>query len=123
MNHIKRQLSVITLALMLVFTGCAFNVSDSYAATIVPFWQTKAAVSKTYVSNFTLQNPVTQYDEVTGEPIEDTTDSEMVLDGAYSESGAKAFNKTGDANKTEAFVKKCDCTNGVWQFVKKQSAE
>lgn len=37
--------------------------------------------------------------------------------------GDVTFNKTGDANKTEAFVKKCDCTNGVWQFVKKQSAK
>lgn len=37
--------------------------------------------------------------------------------------GDVTFNKTGDANKTEAFVKKCDCANGVWQFVKKQSAK
>ena len=37
--------------------------------------------------------------------------------------GDVTFNKTGDANKSEAFVKKCDCANGVWQFVKKQSAK
>ena len=37
--------------------------------------------------------------------------------------GDVTFNDTGDANKTEAFVKKCNCEKGVWEFVKKQSAE
>ena len=37
--------------------------------------------------------------------------------------GDVTFNETGDANKTEAFVKKCNCEKGVWEFVKKQSAE
>ncbi|MBQ0040884.1 MAG: ABC transporter substrate-binding protein [Clostridiales bacterium] len=36
--------------------------------------------------------------------------------------GDVTFNETGDANKTEAFVKKCNCEKGVWEFVKKQSA-
>ena len=37
--------------------------------------------------------------------------------------GDVSFNETGDANKTEAFVKKCNCDKGVWEFVKKQSAK
>lgn len=37
--------------------------------------------------------------------------------------GDVTFNETGDANKTEAFVKKCNCEKGAWEFVKKQSAE
>ena len=37
--------------------------------------------------------------------------------------GDVSFNETGDANKTEAFVKKCNTDKGVWEFVKKQSAE
>ena len=37
--------------------------------------------------------------------------------------GDVTFNETGDANKTEAFVKKCNNTEGVWEFVAKQSAE
>lgn len=37
--------------------------------------------------------------------------------------GDVTFNETGDANKTEAFVKKCNCDKGVWEFVKKQSAK
>ncbi|NLY87718.1 MAG: ABC transporter substrate-binding protein [Clostridiales bacterium] len=36
--------------------------------------------------------------------------------------GDVSFNKTGDANKSEAFVKRCDTTTGTWEFVKKQSA-
>ena len=37
--------------------------------------------------------------------------------------GDVTFNETGDANKTEAFVKKCNCEKGAWEFVKKQSAK
>ena len=37
--------------------------------------------------------------------------------------GDVSFNETGDANKTEAFVKKCNTETGAWEFVKKQSAE
>ena len=37
--------------------------------------------------------------------------------------GDVSFNETGDANKTEAFVKKCNTEKGVWEFVKKQSAK
>ena len=36
--------------------------------------------------------------------------------------GDVTFNETGDANKTEAFVKKCNTSTGAWEFVKKQSA-
>ena len=34
-----------------------------------------------------------------------------------------SFNETGDANKTEAFVKHCNTESGAWEFVKTQSAE
>ena len=37
--------------------------------------------------------------------------------------GDVTFNDVGDANKTEAFVKKCNTETGAWEFVKKQSAE
>lgn len=37
--------------------------------------------------------------------------------------GDVTFNETGDANKTEAFVKKCNTETGAWEFVKKQSAQ
>lgn len=37
--------------------------------------------------------------------------------------GDVSFNETGDANKTEAFVKKCNTAEGTWEFVKKQAAE
>ncbi len=37
--------------------------------------------------------------------------------------GVVSFNETGDANKTEAFVKKCNTETGAWEFLKKQSAE
>ena len=37
--------------------------------------------------------------------------------------GDVSFNETGDANKTEAFVKKCNTETGAWDFLKKQSAE
>ena len=37
--------------------------------------------------------------------------------------GDVSFNETGDANKTEAFVKKCNTETGAWEFLKKQSAE
>ncbi|MCQ2567130.1 MAG: ABC transporter substrate-binding protein [Mogibacterium sp.] len=37
--------------------------------------------------------------------------------------GDVTFNETGDANKTEAFVKKCNNEKGVWEFLKKQAAE
>jgi branched-chain amino acid transport system substrate-binding protein len=37
--------------------------------------------------------------------------------------GDVSFNETGDANKTEAFVKKCNTETGAWEFVKTQSAE
>ena len=37
--------------------------------------------------------------------------------------GDVSFNETGDANKTEAFVKKCNTETGSWEFVKTQSAE
>ena len=37
--------------------------------------------------------------------------------------GDVSFNETGDANKTEAFVKKCNTESGTWEFVKKQAAE
>jgi len=37
--------------------------------------------------------------------------------------GDVSFNETGDANKTEAFVKKCNTETGSWEFIKKQSAE
>ena len=37
--------------------------------------------------------------------------------------GDVSFNETGDANKTEAFVKKCNTETGTWEFIKKQSAE
>lgn len=37
--------------------------------------------------------------------------------------GDVSFNEVGDANKTEAFVKKCNNETGAWEFVKKQSAE
>ena len=37
--------------------------------------------------------------------------------------GDVSFNETGDANKTEAFVKKCNTESGTWEFVKQQSAE
>lgn len=37
--------------------------------------------------------------------------------------GDVSFNETGDANKTEAFVKKCNTKTGEWEFLKKQSAE
>lgn len=37
--------------------------------------------------------------------------------------GDVSFNETGDANKTEAFVKKCNTGTGEWEFLKKQSAE
>ena len=37
--------------------------------------------------------------------------------------GDVSFNETGDANKTEAFVKKCNTESGAWEFVKTQSAE
>ena len=36
--------------------------------------------------------------------------------------GDVSFNETGDANKTEAFVKKCNTETGTWEFLKKQSA-
>ncbi len=36
--------------------------------------------------------------------------------------GDVTFNATGDANKTEAFVKKCNTETGAWEFLKKQSA-
>ena len=37
--------------------------------------------------------------------------------------GDVSFNDTGDANKTEAFVKRCNTETGAWDFVKNQSAE
>ncbi len=37
--------------------------------------------------------------------------------------GDVSFNEVGDANKTEAFVKKCNTETGSWEFLKKQSAE
>ena len=37
--------------------------------------------------------------------------------------GDVSFNDTGDANKTEAFVKRCNTETGAWEFVKNQSAE
>jgi branched-chain amino acid transport system substrate-binding protein len=37
--------------------------------------------------------------------------------------GDVTFNEVGDANKTEAFVKKCNTETGAWEFLKKQSAE
>ena len=37
--------------------------------------------------------------------------------------GDVSFNETGDANKTEAFVKRCNTETGAWEFVKTQSAE
>ncbi len=37
--------------------------------------------------------------------------------------GDVSFNETGDANKTEAFVKHCNTESGAWEFVKTQSAE
>lgn len=37
--------------------------------------------------------------------------------------GDVSFNDVGDANKTEAFVKKCNTETGSWDFLKKQSAE
>ena len=37
--------------------------------------------------------------------------------------GDVSFNDVGDANKTEAFVKKCNTETGSWEFVKTQSAE
>ena len=37
--------------------------------------------------------------------------------------GDVSFNEVGDANKTEAFVKKCNTETGAWEFLKKQSAE
>ena len=37
--------------------------------------------------------------------------------------GDVTFNETGDANKTEAFVKKCNNEKGAWEFLKKQAAE
>lgn len=37
--------------------------------------------------------------------------------------GDVTFNETGDANKTEAFVKKCNTETGKWEFVTKQSAK
>lgn len=37
--------------------------------------------------------------------------------------GDVSFNETGDANKTEAFVKRCDTKTGTWEFIKQQSAE
>jgi len=37
--------------------------------------------------------------------------------------GDVSFNETGDANKTEAFVKKCNTETGAWEFLKKQTAE
>lgn len=36
--------------------------------------------------------------------------------------GDVSFNETGDANKTEAFVKKCNTEDGTWEFIKKQTA-
>ena len=37
--------------------------------------------------------------------------------------GDVSFNDVGDANKTEAFVKKCNTETGAWEFVKTQAAE
>ena len=37
--------------------------------------------------------------------------------------GDVSFNETGDANKTEAFVKRCNTETGSWEFVKTQSAD
>ena len=37
--------------------------------------------------------------------------------------GDVSFNDVGDANKTEAFVKKCNTETGSWEFLKTQSAE
>ena len=37
--------------------------------------------------------------------------------------GDVSFNETGDANKTEAFVKRCNTETGAWEFVKTQAAE
>ena len=37
--------------------------------------------------------------------------------------GDVSFNETGDANKTEAFVKKCNTETGEWEFLTKQSAQ
>lgn len=37
--------------------------------------------------------------------------------------GDVSFNETGDANKTEAFVKKCNTETGAWEFVGTQSVE
>ncbi|HHW95362.1 MAG TPA: ABC transporter substrate-binding protein [Mogibacterium sp.] len=36
--------------------------------------------------------------------------------------GDVSFNETGDANKSEAFVKKCNTEDGTWEFIKKQTA-
>ena len=37
--------------------------------------------------------------------------------------GDVSFNEVGDANKTEAFVKKCNTETGSWEFLKTQSAD
>ena len=37
--------------------------------------------------------------------------------------GDVSFNETGDANKTEAFVKKCNTETGTWEFLTKQGLE
>ena len=37
--------------------------------------------------------------------------------------GDVSFNETGDANKTEAFVKKCNTETGAWEFLTKQGLE
>ena len=37
--------------------------------------------------------------------------------------GDVSFNDVGDANKTEAFVKKCNTETGSWEFLKTQSAD
>ncbi|MCQ2564011.1 MAG: ABC transporter substrate-binding protein [Mogibacterium sp.] len=37
--------------------------------------------------------------------------------------GDVSFNEVGDANKTEAFVKKCNTETGSWEFLKTQAAD
>lgn len=85
MVNLKKKLVTAFLALALVFTGCMTDVPDSYAATAYPFTQSKVAVKSSYLSKFVVEN-------IDGETME--------LNGAFSESGAKAFSTTGTAKKT-----------------------
>lgn len=57
-----------------------------------------------------------------------TTDSQAVRDALPNVSytgvtGEITFNETGDANRTSAFIKKCNTETGSWELVREQGVE